>query len=426
MIRHRVIVAAWLAWGLPCRVWGANPASTELTQGIQAYQDQRWTEAMGHFLQVLFQDPSNHEAHAYFDLLAQQIESDWRRTVHDDRLMILASATQVLDARRMDSSPVEVALRHTTTLEADHASVQRHAQCTMAQMEAQLGHLPTANDLVLRVIAENPNDGEAQRLLSDLQSQIHQTLDTRKDLSLPERRTLEGFYAYGQADYASAAAAWGQARSALEQSLPGPEAIHQAALLHFESYEKVARAHVAEELETARLRVLFGDGVAAYEKQDFTKALDSFRQVALANQTYPQLGQYLVQSEVAVERKRTSDLSETKRQEVAAAFAKGMASLEKGNDTEAKAAFEAVLALDPSHPQAKLYLVQIQSQKPRSTDPAAGQQHYEAGLIAFVGGEMEQAIREWHIALRFDPDNPKVTSALNKVQRELASASELP
>ena len=79
----------------------------------------------------------------------------------------------------------------------------------MAQMEAQLGHLAVANDLVLQVIVQNPNDGEAQRLLSDLQSQIRQVLDSGQELPIPERRALEGFYAYGQADYTSAAAAWG-------------------------------------------------------------------------------------------------------------------------------------------------------------------------------------------------------------------------
>ena len=316
-------------------------------------------------------------------------------------------------------------LREVLGAQSEREQADRHSKCTTAQMEAQLGRLAVANDLVLQAIAQNPNDGEAQRLLSDLQSQIRQALDSRKDLSVPERRTLEGFYAYGQADYTSAAAAWGQARSALEQS-SSPEAAHQVALLHFESYEKIARAHVNEELEAARLRVLFGDGVAAYEKQDFDKALGAFRQIALASPTYPQLGQYLVQSEAAVERKRTSDLSDAKKQEAIQAFAKGMAGLEKGDYAEAKASFEAVLALDPAHPQAKLYLQQIESQKTRSTDPVAGQQHYEAGVMAFVGGDMEQAIREWHIALRFDPENPKVTSALNKVQRELVSANELP
>src|ERR1019366_2968831 len=136
--------------------------------------------------------------------------------------------------------------------------------------------------------------------------------------------------------------------------------------------------------------------------------------------------QYLVQAEVAVERKRTSDLTDAKRQEAVQAFAKGMADFEKANYANAKTSFEAVLALDPAHPQAKLYLQQIESQKTRPTDPVAGQQHYEAGLMAFVGGDMEQAKREWHIALRFDPENPKVTSALNKVQRELALSNELP
>ena len=403
MTRARLIVIPFLSCAVAGHLQASAPVSPDLAQGVQSYQDQRWTEAMGHFLQVLAQDPSNHEAHSYLNLLAEQMDAERRRTVHDDRLMMLASASQVLDAKRLDSLPVEQALQRTTALEAEHESFQRHAQCTMALMEAQLGHLAVANDLVLKVITDQPNDAEAQRILSDLQSQIRQALDQRKDLTVPERRTLEGFYAYGQADYASAAAAWGQARSALEQSLPSPEAEHQVALLHFASYDKIARAHVNEELEAARLRVLFGDGVAAYEKQDFKKALDSFRQVALANQTYPQLGQYLVQSEVAVERQRTSDLSDSKRQEALQAFAKGMANLEKGDYAQAKTSFEAVLALDPAHPQARLYLQQIDSQKTRPTDPLAGQQHYEAGLMAFVGGDLEQAIREWHIALRFDP-----------------------
>ena len=428
MTRPAFILACVLLSNLVCASWCDTPstASNELSQGVQAYQQDRWMTAMGHFVHVLAQDPSNAQAHAYLSLVLKKLEAQQVHKAHEDELAILTATSKLLEDRRMDTRIVDEALRHSNAEEEDRQRYDRHAQCTMAQMEAQLGRLPEANDLVFQALAQNPNDAEALRLLSDLQSQIRQTLDTRKDLSVPDRRTLEGFYAYGQADYASAATAWGQARSALEQSQPGPAAADQVALLHFESYEKIARAHVNEELEAARIRVLFGDGVAAYENQDFDKALSAFRQVALASPTYPQLGQYLVQSEAAVERKRTSDLSDAKRQEATQAFAKGLASLEKGDYVQAKTSFEAVLALDPAHPQAKLYLQQIESQKTRPTDPAAGQQHYEAGLIAFVGGDMEQAIREWHIALRFDPENPKVTSALNKVQRELVSANELP
>ena len=116
MNRRRLIVVPLLVWTVAGRARGAVPVSPDLTQGVQAYQDQRWTEAMGHFLQVLSQDPANHQAHAYLDLLAQQLDADRRRTVHDDRLMMLASATQVLDANRLDSSPVEHALQQTTAL----------------------------------------------------------------------------------------------------------------------------------------------------------------------------------------------------------------------------------------------------------------------------------------------------------------------
>jgi len=275
------------------------------------------------------------------------------------------------------------------------------------------------------VLQDDPSNAEAQRALSDLQSALHDILTGPAALSPLDRAVLEGFDAYGQADYVTAVTAWGRARSALDPGLPPEEAARQVALLHFAPYEKIAKERLNEEHEAARLRGIFENGMQAYQQQDFDKSLTAFRQIALANPNYPQLGQYLVQSEAAVERKRTSDLSDAKRQEIVQAFTKGLSSLEKGDYPEAKASFEAVLALDSTHPQARLYLQQIETQKSRRADPAAGQQHYEAGLIAFVGGDMEQAIREWHVALRFDPENPKVVSALNKVQRELASSNEL-
>jgi len=426
MTRSRLIIAALLVCSVFSLARADVPVASELTAGVQAYQEQRWTEAMGHFLQVLSQDPANKEAHTYMDLLAQELDSQRRRVSHDDRLAILASATQVLDTNRMNSAPVQQALRDTNAVEADRERQQRHAQCTMAQTEAQLGHLSAANDLVLQVITQTPNDGEAQRLLSDLQSQIRQALDTRKDLPVPERQALEGFYAYGQADFASAAAAWDQAHTVLNQTLSPAEAAHQAALLHFDSYEKIAQVHLEEARQAQKARDLFNEGRAAYDQEDFNKSLENFRQVALINPDYAQLGNYLVQSEVAVERQRTKDLTDEKRQQATDAFTRGVASLEKGKYADAQAAFQIVLAIDPSHPQAREYMQQIDTQKNSQVDPVAAQQHYEAGVIAYVGGDSDEAVREWHIAHRLDPDNPKISEAVHKVERELVFSKELP
>jgi len=424
MKQRRLIVASLLACGMAGRAHADIPVSTELAQGIQAYQEERLKTALGHFIHALEADPSNHQAQTYVKLIAQKLQERQIRRAREEEVLILAATSKLMEDRHMDTRSVDRDLQQAVVTQKEREEADRHAKCTEAQMEAQLGRLCVANDLVLQVIAQDSSNREAQKLLSDLQSQIRRTLDSRKDLALPERFALEGFYAYGQADYTSAAAAWAQARSALDQS-SSTEAAHQVALLHFDAYDQTARKHVEDERLALKARTLFTDGMESFEKHDFDKSLENFRQVALLNPDYPQLGAYLVQSEAAVERKRTSDMSDAKRQETAQAFAKGMGSLEQGNYADAKKSFEAVLALDPAHPQARLYLQQIETQNPRSTDPEAGKQHYEAGLIAFVAGEVEQAIREWHIALRFDPENPKVMGAINRAQRELNSSKEL-
>ncbi len=422
------IIAGLLAGCLLTQAWADLPGavSSELTQAVQAYQAERWTTALGHFLHVLTEDPSNKEAHTYVNLIVRKLEAQQARRSHDDRFTILTASSRLLDDHRKDSSVVDEALRQTTAAEANRQKQGWHSQCNIAQIEAQLGHLAAADDLVLQVIAQDPNDREAQQLLSNLQSQIREALDTRKAWDPVDRHTLEGFYAYAQADYAPAAAAWGQARSALDPGLPLPEIARQVALLHFESYDKIARQHLDDERQAHRARDLFAEGLAAFDAHDFDRSLEDFRQVALINPEFSQLGAYLVQSEAAVERKRMSEFSESKRQEVTHAFAKALRSLEKGTYAEAEASFKEVLALDPTHPQARQYLQQIDTQKNRQVDPTAAQQHYEAGVIAYVGGDSEQAVREWHIAQRLDPDNPKITEAVHKVERELVLSKELP
>ena len=417
--------AASRAWALPI----STDVSQEIADGQRAYEDKRWAEAMRHFIEVLTKDPANREAHQYIDLLAQSFHARQEHATHDQRLAILSGASRLLGNNSrigLDSRPVDRALQETTSAEAQHQKDDWHARCGMALIEAQLGHLPAANDIVLQIISENPSFAEAQRLLSDLQSQIHNSLETRTDLPVAERQALQGFYAFGQADYATAAAAWGQARKALEDHYSSQEAIKQESLLHFAAYEKMAQAHLEEEERVAKTRGLFTDGLGAFNNHDYDKALDNFRQVALLDPNFAELGSYLVQSEAALERQRTSDLSESKRQQAAQAFTRGVSNLANGKNDDAKSAFKEVLAIEPKHPKAKLYLEQIETQKPKTTNPDAAQQHYESGVIAYVSGDLEEAIREWNVALRFDPENPKVLTAVNKVQRELALSKELP
>src|SRR6185437_1035989 len=262
---------------------------------------------------------------------------------------------------------------------------------------------------------------EAQRILSELQADLRKALDQPGTLSVEERYAYDGFYAFGQADYDGAVTAWAKTRAVIQQAAATPQAQGSAVqALHFEAYEKVAWAHVEEEKRTADMRALFERGMLLYQKEHYTEAMDVFRQLAIENPDYPQLGFYLVQAEAAAEKDRTRRLGERKREQVAALFKQGVDQLEKEHYEDAERSFQDLLAIDPTHSEARSYLTMVKAEMSRRHDPKAAQMHYEAGLVDYASGKLEDALREWRVAIRMDPRHEKALNALSKVQKELA------
>ena len=62
----------------------------------------------------------------------------------------------------------------------------------------------------------------------------------------------------------------------------------------------------------------------------------------------------------------------------------------------------------------------------RRYDPRAAQLHYEAGLVSYASGKLDDAMREWRMATRLDPAHEKAASALSKVQKEIVRNREVP
>src|SRR5260221_13673510 len=56
---------------LPLFLSSALWATPDLSKGIAAFEDRRWSEAMDAFLEALRQEPTNIEAHAYINLIAR-------------------------------------------------------------------------------------------------------------------------------------------------------------------------------------------------------------------------------------------------------------------------------------------------------------------------------------------------------------------
>ncbi len=395
-------------------------AFADLSRGVAAFEARKWSEAMDAFLDVLREDPANTDAHAYVTLAAREMEAERQAIVRAHRLEMLGDAAQRVEASRQDPTPLAQAVLDTTHAEKRAQEEKWRSRCEEARMERQAGHLLSANDIVLQVLSENDAFPDAQRELSELQSQIRHTLDSAMSTSILERYALEGFYAYGQADYPAALAAWGKVRTLVEQSYPGSDGHRRLGDFHFASYETISQNHVDEAKRVAALKTLFDDGVMLYEEKHFTRALEEFRKVAIRDPEYPQLGYYLVQAEAASEHERAERLGEQKRQDIERSLQEGLAALDKEKFQEAQNHFDDVLRLDPSHPQARSYLAMVKAEMQKRHDPKAAQMHYEAGLIAYASGKLDEALREWHIATRMNPQHEKALNALAKVKKELA------
>lgn len=398
-------------------------AQPDLSRGVVAFEERKWPQAMDAFLETLRQDPTNAEAHAYVNLIAREMEAERQAVIRSHRLQMLGDASRELEQQRRDPGPVQQAILAAGQSEKKAQEDQWHSRCEEALMEREAGHWIAANDLVLKILAENDSFAEAQRELSELQSRIRQALDSGEGASVMERFALEGFYAYGQADYAAAANAWGKLRTLLEQSYPGAESARRAKEFRFLDYEKIALDHVSEANRLAELKTLFEEGMRLFQEKHFSRALEEFRKLAIRDPEYPQLGYYLVQAEAASERERTQRLGEEKRLAIDRALAAGVAALEKEQLQEAETNFAKVLALDPGHPQARSYLTMVRAESQKRHDPRAAQLHYEAGLIAYASGKLDEAVREWHMAVRLNAHHEKALNALAKVQKELALGS---
>ena len=100
MTRQRLIVLVLLACGLAGRAQGDSPVATELTQGVEAYQEERLMTALGHFIHVIEHEPSNKQAQTYIKLIVQKLQDRQVIRAHEEQVAILTATAKLLESRR--------------------------------------------------------------------------------------------------------------------------------------------------------------------------------------------------------------------------------------------------------------------------------------------------------------------------------------
>jgi len=376
--------------------------------GVALYKERRWTEAMEQFLDTLQNDPKNKQAHRYIDAIAIELRLEQEKKTEDQRVAYMRGA----------------GFAETRTMEEQRQQTRWQNWLGEARMHRDLGHLLPANDLVLRLLMESPGHTEALRELSELQARLRRAIDQGTNLVMEERFACEGFYAYGQADYAGALQAWNKARQIVQQNSGRLDQERRLATLHFARYEMHARDVLSIDQKKKELETAFAQALSLYQRERYDEALDAFRRLAIREPEYPQLAYYLVQSESGAEKNRARRLGEQKRRQIEILFADAMTHLEAERYALAEASFSKLLTIDPSHSRAQSYLALARAENQRRHDPKAAQQHYESGLVAYASGKLDDAQREWTLTLRMNASHEKARVALAKVQKELAMSRD--
>lgn len=418
--RHFLAIVSALALFTVASGSAMTTGGADLSEGIRLFHERQWDSAMQSFLTVLKRDPSNREAHTYVDLIGKELAIETRQRVRSQRLETLHEAAARLSHAGKESQAIENALRHEEHSEEEAQEHKRRVTCEEARIEANLGHLLIANDLILKVLMDKSDDTDGQRLLSDLQSKLYALLQNPGELSLDERYAHEGFYAYDQADYKTAVQSWQKARALIDQNEKSDRSEKRLRELRFVSYETVAQAHLNEETVRHQRKVAFDTAVALYDRAHYLEALAAFRDLAIQEPDYPQLGAYLGRTEAAAEKERTKRLSRERKDQIAKLLQSAQADIEHERYEAAESSLQKMLEFDPAHPQALSYLALTRAELKKRFDPRAAQQHYEAGLIAYASGKLDEALREWHAAVKLDAHHAKAQTALLRAQKEIA------
>ena len=66
--------------------------------------------ALGHFIHVIEQEPSNEQAQTYVKLIAQKLRDQQVRQAREQEIAILTATSKLLDSRRMDNRVVDQSL----------------------------------------------------------------------------------------------------------------------------------------------------------------------------------------------------------------------------------------------------------------------------------------------------------------------------
>ena len=451
-------------------------------QGLADYEAGNYKSAMENFSEALFLDPNSKQTKYYLEKAGRKFLEEVEAKRESTRREILKRAKTVIAERKKKvKESYERGIKHykrgeflkageafnaALEIEPEHKEAKKYLELIGKRLEeiVNKGEFKTVAELYYAQGTVFYIKGEWAKAISQWENALK--IDpSNKEISefikiARKRRQEEEAFEKAEVLYRDGLAQYNKGK--INEAIKQLEEVIKFNPQHRRAQELLAKvrekvAEIKKEERARRLRETvdkrYFRGIDYYAEGQFNKAIKEWRGVLKIDPTHRGAKEYLKKARDKIARANSrgkggkGKARNPKEEKIEVYYRQGINYYLAGGFKEAIRQWEEVLKMEPAHKGAREYIAKAKERLKKSgegigygdyqkeieeyvkelekngtTDEEKEEliaMHYQDGLVAYAHGDLSQAMKEWQIVLKLDPEHKKARRAIIKLQAEM-------
>lgn len=451
-------------------------------QGLADYEAGNYKSAMENFSEALFLDSNNKEAKDYLEKAGRKFLEEVEARRESERREILKRAKTVIAERKKKvKESYDKGIKHykrgeflrageafnaALEIEPEHKEAKKYLELIEKRLQdivnkgefKSVGELYYAQGIIFYI------KGEWGKAISQWENAL-KIYRSNKEISefikiARKRRQEEEAFEKAEVLYRDGLAQYNKGK--IDEAIKQLKEVLKFNPQHRKAQELLAKVRdkvdeIKKEEEARKLRETvekrYFKGIDYYAEGQFNKAIKEWKEVLKIDPKHAGAKEYLKKARDKIARANSrgkgnkGTARSAKEEKIEVYYRQGVNYYLAGEFKEAIRQWEEVLKMEPSHNGARGYIAKAKErlkiegegvgysdyqeeieeyvkdlEKTGTTDEEKEElvaMHYQDGLVAYAHGDLSQAMKEWQIVLKLDPDHKKARRAIIKLQAEM-------
>lgn len=451
-------------------------------QGLADYEKGDYKSAMENFSEALFLDSNNKQAKDYLEKAGRKFLEEVEARRESERIEILKRAKAVIAERkkkvkegyekgikqykRGEFLRAGEAFNAVLEIEPEHKEAKKYLELIEKRLQdivnkgefESVGELYYAQGIIFYI------KGEWAKAIPQWENAL-KIYRSNKEISeflkiAQKRKQEEEVFEKAEVLYRDGLAQYNKGK--INEAIKQLEEVIKFNPQHRKAQELLAkvREKVADIKKEERERNLretvdkrYFQGIDYYAEGQFNKAIKEWQEVLKIDPTHSGAKEYLKKARDKIARVNSREkggkgkASNDREEKIEVYYRQGINYYLAGEFKAAIGQWGEVLKMDPSHNGATGYIAKAKErlkisgegmgysdyqeeieeyvkelEKTGTTDEEKDElvaMHYQDGLVAYAHGDLSQAMKEWQIVLKLDPEHKKARRAIIKLQAEM-------